>query len=62
MWSKKVKLPKNQWESGRSKFLFVRLMEDARRIKPVVFRKKWWERFIDWVKSIYVRRSVSAKT
>ena len=45
-YSKKVKLPKKMWEKGRSKFLFCRQEEDARRkpITPPVIIKSWYRK------------------
>lgn len=53
MYSKKYKLPKSQWEKGRSKFVFIRLEENARRAPIFSLIKKF--NLITWLKQLYAK-------
>lgn len=57
MFSKKVKLPKEYWEKGKSKFLHCRLdigLENPLKKKPAEIKSahinklSLWKRFIKW--------------
>lgn len=56
--SKKVKLRKEYWVKGKSKFLHIRLMEDPNYMKPTISSVIK----VNWLKRIYARLRLFAKT